>query len=715
MIEIEWQALLPSILVYAVSSVGLLLALGNVRSLDQINDNQSLVSFKSEEEESFSSSSESDSESSNLEREELFKRRNSQVSAKNEFRFFKDLNVFFKLDNRYILYLVSLLTIIMTIICFYKSKMIFVVAFLIGFIEFYSGFWFARTLFIKTSLSMDLSSDDKHIRWKNWNAFIKFVFSCLMFAFSGTIISVYTLFLIYNYLKPSSISPKAEYSFQKDGIIDPDKNMFVLLMICYYCGKNLLHIFNNMWESFNMNKQILKLLSKQYNRTKMLAFYSQGFYFNVINRIYKQGILISELLVVLTICVFQFTELIAQFFTYFYTVLLVILIIFYLVANYGFNFKDAKEAISMITVLKLGFTYFFVIAFLFFFYRFFIVNKIQIEEGETRKFEATFSYAYLLMIVIFLLQKISQYVFENNEFAKLKRMNTSEFKFEYFLNFQMILKLATIIIIAYIIFLILGFIGIVFMIFYLTIQKAFYRLKKFVIVFDIYIRIVLWVCQVVPIHNFTFNKLLELTDKGYIQNFYMLLFTIPLFTNINDLRRRASPSEESTVYSFEAYMFISFITMLFSIISLAIYTRLIYQKYMDTIERRSLKSIFQKNYLMLIIMHKQYFLLAMTAATFFFLYLFWKYCSYYVVLSLMVGFALHSMQLIYTNKIRVKKFFNVKLSTAQDESFIMKINHELAVSPTYLKSICELSFASIIVEINKIILLSYFFFHNIAT
>ena len=193
----------------------------------------------------------------------------------------------------------------------------------------------------------------------------------------------------------------------------------------------------------------------------------------------------------------------------------------------------------------------------------------------------------------------------------------------------------------------------------------------------------------------------------------MLLFTIPLFTNISHFKKSKNLMNEPTIYSFETYMFVAFISVLCSIICLAIYTRLIYQKYMDTIERRSLKNLFQKNYLMLIIMHKQYFLLAISAATLLFLYLFWMYFSFYMILSIMVGLAIHSIQLIYTNKIRVKKFFNVKLTKMQDESFIMKINHELAVSPTYLKSICELSFASILVEVNKIILLSYFFFHNV--
>jgi hypothetical protein len=682
MIEIDWEKMAPPLMVYSVGLTGLLLSLRNIKTLDSVNDNQSIASFDSHQSPSYSSDSESDPESS-MERLEFIRRRTSQVNAKNEFRFFKDLNVFFRLDNRYICYLVGLITVLVVVLCYFYAQISFALAFIVGFVEFFSGFWFVRVMFIKTTLSLDLSSDDRAVRWKNWNAFIKFVFSCLMFEFSGSIISVYSIVLFNEWYHGDAASSHE------------NRNFLLFLLAFYYCGKNLLHVFNNMWEGFNMNKQILKLLSKQYNRTKMLAFYSQGYYFNVMSRIYKQGILVSELLVVLTVCGFKMAPGLQFFFSYFYAVLLAFVIVFYLVVNNGFNFRDSKESIAMITVLKLGFTYFFVITFLFLFYRHFISKGVRVKEGGTREFSATFSYAYLLMAVMFLLQKISQYVFERNEFVKLKRLDA--LRLEYFLNFQMILKLSTILIIAYATYLLLGFIGILFMILYLTIQKVLYRLKKFMIVFDIYIRIVLWVCQVVPIHHFTFNKLLELIDKGYIQNFYMLLFTIPLFAGINDARNLSKPSDS---YSFEAHLFIAFLTVIGSMCALAVYTRLIHQKYMDTIERRSLKSLFQKNYLMLIIAHKLYFLLAISAATLLFIYFSLIYFSFSLVLSLMIGLALHAVQLIYTNKIRVKKYFNVRLAHLQDESFIMKINHELDQSPTYIKSVCELSFASIIVEAN---------------
>lgn len=80
----------------------------------------------------------------------------------------------------------------------------------------------------------------------------------------------------------------------------------------------------------------------------------------------------------------------------------------------------------------------------------------------------------------------------------------------------MILKLSTILFIAYASYLILGFVGILFLLFFLAMQKVIYKFKKFVLIFESYIRIILWVCQITPIHHFSFNKLLELIDKGYI-------------------------------------------------------------------------------------------------------------------------------------------------------------------------------------------------------
>lgn len=79
------------------------------------------------------------------------------------------------------------------------------------------------------------------------------------------------------------------------------------MLIFYYIGRNIFHIFNNIWESFFMNKLLLKLLSLERVSTKCLEFYTQGFYFNLMSRSNKQSILISEVLVILTIGVFFFS------------------------------------------------------------------------------------------------------------------------------------------------------------------------------------------------------------------------------------------------------------------------------------------------------------------------------------------------------------------------------------------------------------------------
>ena len=291
----------------------------------------------------------------------------------------------------------------------------------------------------------------------------------------------------------------------------------------------------------------------------------------------------------------------------------------------------------------------------------------------------------------------------------MKALQTDSNSFEFFLNDKVMFKLTVTLLIIYFSYLVLGFLGIFFIFFYLSLQRLFYRIKKYILVFDLYIRILLWASKITSIHNFTFNKLLELIDKAYVQNFFMLLFIIPLFGHFNPQSQASSyPSD-----NFLRYMYISLLAFIGSTFMLILYTKLILQRYNLYLDSTQINQQKKSTRSPRLIHQKMFLIFSGSILTSIYIVLFYSFGTFYLMLSIIIGFSVHILQLVYTNKIRVKKFLNVRLNRYSDESFIQSINTELSESTSYLKSVNELSFASILLEVNKVLLISYFFLQNL--
>lgn len=706
-----YDIIIPAIVVYGSCIIGLFVALSTLNSLNSHEEEKPATETDSHKKtkKKEKDPSMSDSESSEQHNPGATKRP-TILKLQNEMEFFKELGNFFKRDNQSLFTLIICITFVFSLLCYFYLNVILSLAFILGIFDFMFSFWFSRKLFVKVTLKLDFSSNEKRVCHKNWRMFLSFIFSCFIASISSTIMSVYTLLILYEYrIGPYLLTlPKTEANGNWSFLNKP-QNAFVLLMAFYFIGKNLFHIFNNIWESYHMNNKILEFLIFDYLRKKSLEFYSQGYYYNIIIRIHRQNIIFSEVLVVLTIGVFEISEEITVFFVYFYTILLWYIIVFYQVSMWGFSFKNSIEAIGMTTILKIGFLYYFIMQFMFLYYRFFMVNDISVNENGGRATHATIFYAYLLMSIIFLVQKMLTYIFEPREIPKLKALQQDSNSFEFFLNDKVLFKLTITLLIVYMVYLLLGFVGIVFIFFYFSVQRLFYRIKKYILVFDLYIRILLWASRIASIHSFTFNKLLELVDKTYVQNFFMLLFIIPLYGNFRPTIE--TPHLESESYI--RYLYVSLLSFVGSTLMLILYTKLVLQRYNETLAAKETKGDSRKKGKGYLIRHKMNLVVSGTILTSIYVWVFAKYITLYLMLAMIMGFAIHLMQLIYTNKIRVKKFLNVKLNRVGDDSFILKINCELSESTSYLKSVCELSFASILVEINKIMLLTYFFLQNL--
>lgn len=645
-------------------------------------------------------------------------RQPTTVKLENEMEFFKELGRFFKRDNRMLFTLAVVVLLIAAVITYFVLDIIFALGLAIGVLDFCFSFWFSRKIFIKATLKLDFGSNATKVCYRDWTVILRFIFSTFIATISSTVASVYTLLVLWHYrLGPYMTEMEQTGDLQGLTFLRTRSDAFIIIMAFYFTGKNIFHVYNNLWESFHMNTKVFELLSIDILRRKSLEFYSQGYFYNIMVRVHRQTIIFSEVLVVLTIGMFQIKESLSPFFVYFYTILLWFIIGFYLTTIWMFNFKNSIEATKMTVILKLGFLYYFIMQFMFIYYRYFIAGNIVIHEPMGYTTNSTLWYAYSLMLVLFLVQKLMSSLFDPKEIKKLKALNQDAGQFEFFLNDKVMTKLTVALLATYAVYLVLGLLGIFFLFFYFSIQRLFYRIKKYILVFDLYLRIVLWATRVASIHSFTFNKLLELVDKTYVQNFFLLLFIVPLIC----VTKRSSPIPNSAHQSYVAYLFVSLLSFMVSTVLLILYTKLIVQHYSDGLESRAKQAASGDTRAQIraerghkLTRDKLFLIISALLLTIVFVYLFIRFGSFYFMLAIIIGQSIHLVQLIYTNKIRVKKFLNVRTNRLGDDAFIHKINSELAESTSYSKSVCELSFASIMIEFNKIMLITFFFLNNLS-
>lgn len=152
-------------------------------------------------------------------------------------------------------------------------------------------------------------------------------------------------------------------------------------MLCfafYLIGKNFLSILNNIWYSFHVNRNTLRYLKIFKQHQNKLVNQSYGFYYNTMSQIHKNNIVVSEVIVLGTICLAEYKTSISIFFIWLSTAILFYFLLLSLVTILSYNFKHIKEVIKMADVFDTGFCYYFVIVFLFLFYQYFIKSQVMI-------------------------------------------------------------------------------------------------------------------------------------------------------------------------------------------------------------------------------------------------------------------------------------------------------------------------------------------------
>jgi len=475
----------------------------------------------------------------------------------------------------------------------------------------------------------------------------------------------------------------------------------------------MLLILNNIWYSYHLNRKILRYLRVDSHYLNKLAAQSYGFYYNTLSKIHKHNVVTTEVIVLSTICLAEYKTNIVEFFLFFAAILLLYLLFTNSVSIYLYNFKNIKEFLNGNDVSRIAFSYFFFMSLMFIFYHYFIKPHIIVLKRKNLTVTASFNYLYILCFALFLLQKFFEFYFETTYKKKKEKQYMQDEMYTFSMNNKLFLKIFVSLILLIVVFLLFGFLGVAFTFFYLSMMQIFYKIKKLSLVFNSYIKTLLHFCQVCEIYHINFNKLLNVIDKTYIYTFFLMLFCLPLYRLANIhyfVLSTVKPKSGDDFDIFLGKLLIVLLTYTFSTFILLIYTRIVYRSFKKSIERE--KFVISKTKKIMDLIKQRHIFFVVSGFIFIsFIYMFYFYLMHSYVLSLIIGIGIHIFQLVYTNKVRIRKYTQTPYMPKFTWEYYQAIDRELSRSPQFLKSLCELSYANVLLEIGKLLLLTYFIFN----
>ena len=716
--DLSTQSLVASITIYSSAAIGIILSFLNLRTVSRIPKISS--KGKMDKGATLVSGIMKDDVEYNEDGEPLIgEKKKSSFHPANELQFFYRMGFYFVKENAYFYLLFFIFLPIITALCYYYLHYSFTFCFVIGYAEFILNFWLSRKIFIKVMLRLQLTGDSLHFKHINWKLFNKFLFSAfLCLDLSTVLISVYSIYLLYKYyFLPQDENAKGilanNSTLNQFYELKTNFGSFVVYLAFYLLGKNMLLILNNMWYSYHLNRKTLRYLRVDSSYFNKLAAQSYGFYYNTLSKIHKHNVVTTEIIVLSTICLAEYKTNIVEFFLFFAAVLLLYLLLTNSVSIYLYDFRNIKEFLNGNDVSRIAFSYFFFISLMFIFYHYFISPGITVLKRKNLTLDASFNYLYVLCFTLFLLQKFFEFYFETSYKTKKQKQYIHSERFTFSINNKLFLRIFVSLILLFVVFIVFGFLGVVFTFFYLSMMQIFYKIKKLSLVFNSYIKTLLHFCQVTEIYHINFNKLLNVIDKTYIYSFFLMLFCLPLYRLANLKYFISDGSKQKSSNDFDNFLgklFIILITYGCSMFALIIYTRLVYRSFKKSIERERY-AISKTKKIMDLIKQRHIFFIVAGLIFISFIYLFYYYLMHSYVLSVIIGIAIHIFQLVYTNKVRIRKYTQTPFIPKFTLDYYRAIDEELSRSPTYLKSLCELSFANVLLEIDKLFLLTFFIFN----
>ncbi len=146
----------------------------------------------------------------------------------------------------------------------------------------------------------------------------------------------------------------------------------------YLLGKNLLAILNNIWHSFHVNRNTLRFLKVYEKHESKLVNQSYGFYYNIMSCIHKHNIVVTEILVICTVCLAEYGPKLTQFFIFLQANILFYFFIVSTVTLIFYRFRHLRESYKLSVVYDEGFAFFFITVFFFVFYRVFVKSDVTV-------------------------------------------------------------------------------------------------------------------------------------------------------------------------------------------------------------------------------------------------------------------------------------------------------------------------------------------------
>lgn len=718
MIELSTPSLVTAITIYSSALIGIILSFLNLRTVSNIPK----ISEKGEVDTRTNIKTGHISHLPEAEEDNILlleKKQRPQFHPANELQFFYRMGFYFVKENSYFFLLFFIFLPIVTGICYYYLHYSFTFCFILGYAEFLLNFWLSRKIFIKIMIRLQLTTDNLNFKHTNWKLFNKFLFSAfLCLDMSTVLISVYSIFLLYNYYFFAQMDDvkgnlHSNTTISKFYELNANFGNFVVYLGFYLLGKNLMLILNNIWYSYHVNRKTLRYLRVDADYFNKLAAQSYGFYYNTLSKIHKHNVVTTEVIVLSTICLAEYKTSIVEFFLFFSAIMLLYLVLTNTASIYLYNFKNIKEFLNANDVSRITFSYFFFMSLIFIFYHYFIKPGVIVLKRKNLIIDASFNYLYILCLALFLMQKVFEFYFETSYKTKKQKQYMQKEMYTFSINNKLFMKIFVSLILLYAVYIIFGFLGVTFTFFYLSMMQIFYKIKKLSLVFNSYMKTLLHFCQVCEIYHINFNKLLNIVDKTYIYSFFLMLFCLPLYRLANlryFLPEGDTPNPDESFDTFLNKLFIILATYTFSMFALAIYTRLVHRSFKKSIERE--RYVISKTQKIIDLIRQRHIFFVIAGFIFIsFIYVFYYYLMHSYVLSVTLGIGIHIFQLVYTNKVRIRKFTQTPFIPKFTWDYYQEIDKELSRSPLYLKSLCELSYANVLLEIDKVLLLTMFIFN----
>lgn len=647
----------------------------------------------------------SDNEAS-VDREELTRVRED---PRIELRLFKDLGDIFSQEIPFLLFAFFFVFAGLLVVSFLYLEVKYVVCFCIGYADFYISNVLTRRLFVKLNYHLELNNDSIQSKRNNWNTF-NFFISATFFGLNFTlaIFGIYLVSLFHRFFVTRD-------QLKEDNIEDIHRTLkfsvdFISYAICcfyYIIGKNLIFFLSNVWESYATMMTSLKLSTGLVKYPARLVYYSLAYSYNLIMRSLKHNIIVTEVIVFSTLFLAKYKGVNKDFYLIFTAVLLWYLLLFSFVTITCYSFSKLGDYIKTTIVMKIGFIYYFVTVFTFLFYHFFIKTRVNIVDEQNIKITANFTYLYLFIAIVLALIFSFNYFYTGKfpfkKERKFKAQSTKVFAY----NLVVFSKISVTILALYFFYVFFGFLGIGLIVFFLTLEDSFYKINKIAFIFDTYVNLILLYCRTCHVNFLDLNNIYNLIDKNYFYHFVILMFCIPLY-RMDHIRYISEPQTISyRPRTDSGFIFIGVVCLSFLLCRffLMLYSSMVLENYRQR-EKKGCNELFTERRANGYVM-KYRFVLCASVVFFIFVFLFVRAVNHHLLLCFIVGNTIQIYQLVFMNKFRIKKLSGAarNIEPAKLES----IYQEIGNSYIFMKSLCETSFGEILLELNKMLLIIYFF------